>query len=271
MSHLPTRICLFFLGALLAGHGCGGTGTATKQDSAAGTGGAQATGGTLASGGTTAAGGATGSGRTTGNPGTGGSNPRTGGAASGGAVSATSSGGTRAGTGGAASGGSVSTGGTRAGTGGTVGTGGATGTTASGGTTGTAIDGGTTECSCAGGQTTWDCLCTITSCSLTLSTFTTDAGAGGNYSTLEEYASCNLVVVRIATSMSGRKYVFDRTTGVLVGRTIESDVLEPCPFGPDGGSYRTLSAGQFPDSTCVRSQCINGALPAISPCPDGGT
>ena len=237
--------------------GMGGAGTLTTGGTIAtggtlttggtvGTGGTVATGGTVGTGGTVATGGITGSGGTVATGGT------------------TGSGGTRIATGGSegsggcpCTGGSSGTGGTRGGTGGAQSTGGAGGNV---------LDGG--ACTCSG--MSFDCFCTIHPCSQTLSYYTVDAGAGGRYSVLEEYANCNLVVVAMQTGLGGWVYVFDRTTGRLVGETYETDVPETCPFAPDAGQYLTLTAGRFPDATCVRSKCSNGSYPASTPCPDAG-
>jgi hypothetical protein len=301
-SSLALRSSLVFLGALLVGHGCGGHGLVSQRDAGSGTGGGLAAGGTVSTGGTLAAGGAAGSGGVGiggfggtatvpigvggtvsdacsmgypgnpfcggagGNPGTGGTTTGTGGISSGGTVS----------TGGARTGGAA-TGGTRTGTGGNVAAGGAVGaggilsTADAGDGGGSTVDGdAATVCSCPGGITTFECFCRIHSCTSTLSDYTADAGVGGGYSTLEEYADCNLVVVTVATSLAGGAYVFDRTTGRLVGARYDSDVRDACPFAPDGSAYYTLSAGQFPDPSCVRTRCSNGIYPAIQACPDAG-
>jgi hypothetical protein len=168
--------------------------------------------------------------------------------------------------------------------GGSTGTGGSTplgGATASGGSTtlggstgvggGSGIDGGTT-CDCAGGKTTWECYCSSSNaCDMTLSSFLPDAGTA-RYSMLEEYATCGLIVVTSRNSALGiDMYVFDLTSGRLVGRKITSDTPDRCPFQA-GPPSMTLSAGQFPDSTCVRSKCLSDGLllPAVRPCSDGG-
>lgn len=226
------RLSVVALSAMVVAQGCSSNGSAGRRDAAAGTGGAPVTGGTPGSGGVSGSGGALGSGGA--KPGTGGS---TGGWGGGGGVFSTGGAG----------------GGTAGGTGG-----------------GPGSDGGANACACAGGKTTFDCLCSVVSCTMTLASFVPDAGSGSGYSTLEEYASCNLVVLSIAASISGGQYVFDRTTGALVGRSLESDVLARCPFGDDSSAYRTLSAGRFPDSTCVRSRCQQGSLPAVRTCPDEG-
>jgi hypothetical protein len=87
---------------------------------------------------------------------------------------------------------------------------------------------------------------------------------------LEEYASCNLVVVTVGPVSSPSTNVFDRTTGQLVGEILNVDVAMNCPFGPDAGSFVTLAAGQFPDTTCVRSRCIGGNGLGFRSCPDAG-
>jgi hypothetical protein len=154
---------------------------------------------------------------------------------------------------------------------GSGGTGGAGGTGGVGGRAG--IDGGgTSTCDCAGGETTWDCFCgSPNACDVTLSSFIPDAGSN-RYSELEEYAACGLVVVTSRNSAMGvDMYVFDRTSGRLVGKKSTSDTPDRCPFQA-GPPVMTLSAGQFPDSTCVRSKCLsNGSLlPLVKPCSDGG-
>ena len=167
------------------------------------------------------------------------------------------------GVGGSGSGGSVGVGGNQGGLGGSL-TGGAGGTSA--------LDANnTTACTCSAGTTSFDCFCTIHSCTLTLSYFTPDAGTGAAYATLEEYANCNLIVVDNSTSTPGATYVFDRTTGSMVGATSYSDVVERCPFGQDSSTFRSLSAGRFPDASCVRSNCVNGVNPARQKCTDAGS
>jgi len=144
-------------------------------------------------------------------------------------------------------------------TGGTGGAGGA------GGSGGTMLDGGG-SCTCASGETTLDCFCSTYDCPTSLTAFTEGARA---YSLLEEYAECNLVVVSTMLGISPDTFVFDRTTGGLVGERINADSVERCPFGGDAG-FRMLSAGTFPASSCVRTRCEQGSLPSLRSCPDVG-
>jgi hypothetical protein len=88
---------------------------------------------------------------------------------------------------------------------------------------------------------------------------------------MEEFADCDLVQVNgLTSSVSPDRWVFERSTGRLVGARYASDVPEPCPWDRDASS-RILSAGQFPDATCARTRCVTGTLPQVlSSCPDGG-
>ena len=266
-SSITTNLAITLLGVLLACHACGGSGKSTPArsvDAAPGSSGGSATGGTSTTTGGSATGGTMSTGgvpATDGMVGTGGS-PGSGGGAP-------NTGGTQAGSGGLATGGRVSTGGNVAGSGGVVadggvGTGGTRASGGAGGSGGSWSDPG--GCSCAGGRTTLECFCKAYACTETLASYAPDAGAGLAYSTLEEYADCNLVVVTIMGSIASQPYVFDRTTGRLVGRKLNSDVAEKCPFGGESAGY-TLTAGQFPDSTCVRTKCVQGTLPGIGTCP----
>lgn len=227
-----------------------GTGGSSVTTAAQSTGGSASAGGAAATGGVTSAGGARG--------GSGGT------AASGGELAS----GGRVGSGGSpSSGGIVGFGGAPT-TGGRPGSGGIPSSGGAGGS-GLGIDGAVAgECNCAGGQTTLDCFCKAYNCNITLSSFGADAGGDG-YALREEYANCGLVVITTASSMVPAVYVFDLTTGRLVGEEYMSDVAEPCRFGGDEHSY-TLSAGRFPDSDCVRSKCSYGNNPSFRYCSDGG-
>ena len=69
------------------------------------------------------------------------------------------------------------------------------------------------------------------------------------------------------TSMGADTFVFDLATGQLVGIRRGSDIVERCPFGGDAG-WRTLSAGEFPATSCARTGCRNGSPPSSRYCPD---
>jgi hypothetical protein len=195
-------------------------------------------------------------------------------------------GGPGAGTGGiVGKGGAVSTG-TRRATGGAVGTGGTHATTGAGGaaTGGVSGKGGSTgsstqpdagtggACACTGNTTTLECFCSRWSCPSGLSAFSTDGGAGFAFVTMEEFADCDLVQVNgLSPGLNPDQWVFERSTGRLVGARYASDVPEPCPWDRDAGGARTLFAGQFPETTCVRTRCVPGTLPQVlRSCPDGG-
>jgi hypothetical protein len=184
-----------------------------------------------------------------------------------GAGGSTTTGTGRRNTGGTAAGGSGGSG-----TGGVVGSGGlgAGGALATGGSSG-GDAGAVTTCSCAGGKTTLECFCRVFSCDRTLASFTVDAGTSSAFSTLEEYADCDLVVVTVMNSIAPWVYVFNRSTGQLVGEQYNTDAAEPCRFGGDSGAYYSLSGGLFPDATCVRSRCTMGSLPGLKSCPDAGS
>jgi hypothetical protein len=196
-------------------------------------------------------------------------------------------GGPGAGTGGmVGKGGAVSTG-TRRATGGAVGTGGTHATTGAGGgaaTGGVSGKGGSTgsstqpdagtggACACTGNTTTLECFCSRWSCPSGLSAFSTDGGAGFAFVTMEEFADCDLVQVNgLSPGLNPDQWIFERSTGRLVGARYASDVPEPCPWDRDAGGARTLFAGQFPETTCVRTRCVPGTLPQVlHSCPDGG-
>ena len=258
-----------------------GTGGSSVTTAAPSTGGSASAGGAAATGGVTPAGGAMGGSDgtaasggevATGGRGGSGGSPSSGGIVGAGGVPAT--GGRASSDGGPSSGGIFGSGGVF-GFGGALITGGRPGSggiPSSGGAGGggSGIDGAVAgECNCAGGQTTLDCFCKAYNCNLTLSSFGGDAGGDG-YALREEYANCGLVVITSMSVMSPAVYVFDLTTGRLVGEEYMSDVAEPCRFGGDARSY-TLSAGRFPDSTCIRSKCSsNGNISGLRSCPDGG-
>jgi hypothetical protein len=88
---------------------------------------------------------------------------------------------------------------------------------------------------------------------------------------MEEFADCDLVPVNgLTPGISPDRWVFQLSTGRLVGGRFSSDVPDACPWDRDAGS-RLLSAGQFPASTCVRTRCVAGTLPQVMySCPDGG-
>jgi hypothetical protein len=273
-SGMPSRLVatLTLTVALLFGHACGGSSAQSKLlDAAPDAAGGAATGGNIGGGGGAASGGISGTGGTS--AGTGGAN--TGGAtATGGATSSAASGGSvgtggMVGTGGTlATGGTVGAGGAHP-TGGTVGTG---GTLATGGAGGTGVDSGSSNsCTCTAARTTLECFCAKYSCPERLGYFLPGGGAAGVYGTMEEYADCDLVLVTTPTGHAPDRYVFGRSTQRLVGARYSSDVIEACPWDPDAGAFRVLTAGQFPESTCVRSACQKGILPEVSgTCADAG-
>ena len=256
--------------ALLAGYACSNGGKSTLPNSpdgsvgsggAVGSGGKPAasggvaaggvanTGGVSSTGGIASAGGAVGSGGAAGDGGamsSGGMATASGGAASGGASGgAMSSGGTSSAAGG------VATGGT--GTGGAISTGGTAGT----GDAGVDVAGTAPSCSCATGTTSWDCYCMAyaSACATNLGAYYSDAGIGSSVVAIQEYANCNLVVITtFDSSYAFLRHVYDQTTGLPVGDQTGSDTPTACPFG--AGTFWTLSAGRFPDSTCVRSKCV---------------
>lgn len=259
-------------GAVGSGGAAGGGGAMSSGGMTAS--GGVASGGVMSSGGTSsAAGGAASGGLMSG----GGTSSAAGGATSGGAMS---SGGTSSAAGGAASGGAMSSGGTSSAAGGVAtggtGTGGAisTGGTAGTGDAGVDVAGTAPSCSCATGTTSWDCYCMAyaSACATNLGAYYSDAGIGSSVVAIQEYANCNLVVVTTTImNVAYPQHVYDRTTGLLVGEKKVSDIPTPCPFGADAGSFWSLSAGRFPDSTCVRSKCVLvGSPPPGVSCGDAG-
>jgi hypothetical protein len=158
------------------------------------------------------------------------------------------------------------------GTGGAISTGGTAGT----GDAGADAAGTAPGCSCATGTTSWECYCTAyaNACATNLAAYWPDAGIGSNIAAIQEYANCNLIVVTTTImNIAYRQHVYDRTTGLLVGDQTGSDTPTACPFGADAGSsFLSLSAGRFPDSTCVRSKCVLvGSPPPDVSCGDAGS
>jgi|GEM_PF-5515411 len=151
--------------------------------------------------------------------------------------------------------------------GGSSGSGGAGG---SGGVTGTS-DAQASSCACNGSSMSLDCFCSVGGilypCEPALSTFASPGGSP--YSTLEEFADCDLVVVTTVGSVGTQMSVYENSSGNLVGRRFYSDSIERCPFdGTDTGS-RVISAGRFPDPSCVQTSCTEGTQMIIVPCPRG--
>ena len=270
--------------ALLAGYACSNGGKSTlpnSPDGSVGSGGAVGSGGKPAASGGVAAGGVTNTGgvSSTGGIASAGGAVGSGGAAGDGGVM--SSGGMATASGGVASGGVMSSGGTSSAAGGVAtggtGTGGAisTGGTAGTGDAGVDVAGTAPSCSCATGTTSWDCYCMAyaSACATNLGAYYSDAGIGSNIAAIQEYANCNLVVVTTTImNVAYPQHVYDRTTGLLVGEKKVSDIPTPCPFGADAGSFWSLSAGRFPDSTCVRSKCVLvGSPPPDVSCGDAGS
>ena len=237
--------------------GVSSTGGIASAGGAVGSGGAAGDGGVMSSGGMATASGGVASG---GVMSSGGTSSAAGGAASGGLMSG---GGTSSAAGGATSGGAMSSGGTSSAAGGVAtggtGTGGAisTGGTAGTGDAGVDVAGTAPSCSCATGTTSWDCYCMAyaSACATNLGAYYSDAGIGSSVVAIQEYANCNLVVITtFDSSYAFLRHVYDQTTGLPVGDQTGSDTPTACPFG--AGTFWTLSAGRFPDSTCVRSKCV---------------
>lgn len=172
-----------------------------------------------------------------------------------------------------AAGGALGTGGARTtgGAGGGAATGGAAGKGGSGGST-TADAGTSGACACTGGTTTLECFCSKWSCPSSLSAYSVDGGPGFAFVTMEEFADCDLVQVNgLSPGLNPDQWIFERSTGRLVGGRYASDVPEPCPWDSEAGASRILIAGQFPETTCVRTRCVSGTLPQVlRSCPDGG-
>jgi hypothetical protein len=252
--------------ALLAGYACSNGGKSTlpnSPDGSVGSGGAVGSGGKPAASGGVAAGGVanTGGVSSTGGIASAGGAVGSGGAAGDGGVM--SSGGMATASGGVASGGVMSSGGTSSAAGGVAtggtGTGGAisTGGTAGTGDAGVDVAGTAPGCSCVEGTTSWDCYCMAyaSACATNLGAYYSDAGIGSSVVAIQEYANCNLVVITtFDSSYAFLRHVYDRPTGLPVGDQTGSDTPTACPFG--AGTFWTLSAGRFPDSTCVRSKCV---------------
>jgi hypothetical protein len=78
-------------------------------------------------------------------------------------------------------------------------------------------------------------------------------GALPDYSRLEEYADCNLAVIKNDGGFSGTSYVYDYTTHELVGASIGSDAPSfACGAARVFGFY----AGSFPAPSCVRTNLV---------------
>jgi len=154
--------------------------------------------------------------------------------------------------------------------GGSSGSGGSGGAGGAGGVIGNS-DAQASTCSCDGGSMTLDCFCSAGGvpygCEGSLSTFTSPGGSP--YSTIEEFADCDLVVVTNVTSFGMQRSVYEQSSGELVGRRYYSDSNERCPFdGTDTGA-RVISAGRYPDSSCKQTSCIEGTQMITFPCPRG--
>ena len=73
------------------------------------------------------------------------------------------------------------------------------------------------------------------------------------FSSLEEYADCNLAVITNGWDPGGTKYVYDYTTHALVGASIAMDTPRfTCGSAQVLGYY----AGSFPAPSCVRSKVV---------------
>jgi hypothetical protein len=136
------------------------------------------------------------------------------------------------------------------------------------------LDGGE-QCLCSDGsgpsQVPWSCFCSVESCTRTLADFVSAGDGGksvnpGEHTVLVlEYASCNLVLVQAKTYsdyVPNSEYVFDRTTGAMVGAKVWLDDREhSCPFASDGGSWIFgYQSGIYPvPSTCQATECLPGS------------
>jgi hypothetical protein len=137
------------------------------------------------------------------------------------------------------------------------------------------------ECSCGDTQTSgpapvsWGCFCSVESCTRTLADFV-DSGDGGRVLKpgqqsvlLLDYAGCNRVLVQAHTYsryVPASEYVFDRTTGALVGAKVWLDDRQhTCPFPASGARWVFgYQSGSYPiPSTCQATDCVTGS----GPCP----
>ena len=138
---------------------------------------------------------------------------------------------------------------------------------------GTIVDGGidTSGCSCADNTTTWDCFCSVFDCGKTIDAYA--GGLGKSYVLKREYAGCNLVEYWTIKGTSQGIDVFDLTTGKLVGAHRGAAYLDGpiCPFGGSDAVLYSLMAGRFPETDCVRSQCVEGTGSDMCIGADGGT
>ena len=75
-----------------------------------------------------------------------------------------------------------------------------------------------------------------------------------------EYADCGLNVVLTTSTNLTLREVYARNTWKLVGEEITVPAGSSCPAAPDGAVQGTLTAGQFPDASCVVSRCLQGRL-----------
>src|SRR6185503_512851 len=76
-------------------------------------------------------------------------------------------------------------------------------------------------------------------------------GALPEFSRLEEYADCNLAVVKNGWGLGGTSYVYDYTTHALVGASIVSDSPSFTCGAAQVFGYR---AGSFPGPSCVQTK-----------------
>lgn len=131
------------------------------------------------------------------------------------------------------------------------------------------------QCACSDGtgpsQVPWGCFCAASNCTRTLADFVSASDGGKSVNPGEhtvrvlEYASCNLVAVQAKTFsdyVPTSEYVFDRTTGVMVGALVWLDDREHlCPFASDGGRWIFgYQSGSYPVPTsCQATDCLPGS------------
>jgi hypothetical protein len=137
------------------------------------------------------------------------------------------------------------------------------------------------QCSCGDTQTSgpsavsWGCFCSVESCTRTLADFV-DSGDGGRVLKpghesvlLLDYAGCNRILVQAYTYsryVPASEYVFDRTTGALVGAKVWLDDRQhACPFPASGARWVFgYQSGSYPiPSACQATDCVPGS----GPCP----
>jgi hypothetical protein len=134
-------------------------------------------------------------------------------------------------------------------------------------------DGGTDaqSCTCSAGTVAWDCYCSSHDCNRSLNPYVLEAGTKKDCAFILEYADCGFNVVFPTSTNLDLREVYARNTWSLVGEVVTVPAGSSCPAAPDGAAQGTLTAGQFPDASCVVSRCLQGRLADACGGADAGT